>query len=87
MKKIIATLLLLTMSLLCLASCNLISSKQPGNSDDTTKLRIGYMAGPTGMGMAKLISENGGLENGNDKYSFTKYADTPDDILEEMDDE
>jgi NitT/TauT family transport system substrate-binding protein len=34
------------------------------------------MAGPTGMGMAKLISENGGLENGNEKYSFTKYADT-----------
>jgi NitT/TauT family transport system substrate-binding protein len=34
------------------------------------------MAGPTGMGMAKLISDNGGLEEGNEKYSFTKYADT-----------
>ena len=34
------------------------------------------MAGPTGMGMAKLVADNGGLENGNEKYTFTKYADT-----------
>ena len=46
------------------------------SSEPDTKVRVGYMAGPTGMGMAKLISDNGGLENGNDKYTFTKYADT-----------
>ena len=43
--------------------------------DMTQPIRIGYMAGPTGMGMAKLIHDNGGIE-GNDKYKFTKYADT-----------
>ena len=75
MKKIIATLLLLTISLLAFASCGIFQSN--ANSDEQTqKIRIGYMAGPTGMGMAKLIGDNGGLENGNEKYSFTKYADT-----------
>ena len=73
MKKIIATLLILSLTLIALASC------LPGSNNkkpEATKIRVGYMAGPTGMGMAKLISDNGGLENGNDKYSFTKYADT-----------
>lgn len=70
MKKIIATLFLLIFITSSLVSCNLIT-------DLTRKeIRVGYMAGPTGMGMAKLISDNGGLEGGNDKYSFTKYTDT-----------
>jgi NitT/TauT family transport system substrate-binding protein len=32
------------------------------------------MNGPTGMGMAKLIHDNGGVE-GNKKYQFVKYSD------------
>ena len=32
------------------------------------------MQGPTGMGMAKLIHDNGGTE-GNEKYQFTKFED------------
>jgi NitT/TauT family transport system substrate-binding protein len=32
------------------------------------------MNGPTGMGMAKLIHDNGGVE-GNEKYQFVKYSD------------
>ena len=69
MKKIIATisaLILLATSIMALASCN---------SGKNEKIRIGYMAGPTGMGMAKLINDNGGVE-GNDSYEFTQYVDT-----------
>ena len=77
MKKLLATLVILVLALTTLVSCfgptNDTGNNQPS---EQVKLRIGYMAGPTGMGMAKLISDNGGLENGNDKYSFTKYADT-----------
>ena len=72
MKKIISLVITLVLILSVFASC---TSPNP-STPEQTKLRIGYMAGPTGMGMAKLISDNGGLENGNDKYSFTKYADT-----------
>ena len=69
MKKIITLLLLISVSIFCLSAC---SSNEP----DKTQIKIGYMAGPTGMGMAKLVNDNGGLENGNEKYSFTKYTDT-----------
>ena len=75
MKKIIA-LLLLTVMMISLAGCDLFNTKDDTTPPEQVKIRIGYMAGPTGMGMAKLIHDNGGLENGNDKYSFTKYADT-----------
>ena len=70
MKKIIALLIVLTLALsLCigLTSCK--------DNDEATKIRIGCMTGPTGMGMAKLIVDNGGI-NGNDKYEFTLYTDT-----------
>ena len=71
MKKILA----LTLSVM-LAAVLLVGCLPTQNPNDTTKIRIGYMAGPTGMGMAKLVADNGGLEEGNEKYSFTKYADT-----------
>lgn len=64
MKKTISLLLTIvigTMLLFSLASCT---------PADDYQLKIGYLNGPTGMGMAKLISDNGG-ENGNDKYTFT----------------
>ena len=50
--------------------------KNDDNTTENVKIRVGYMAGPTGMGMAKLISDNGGLNGLSDKYSFTKYTDT-----------
>ncbi len=71
MKKIIALTLFIAILATSLLSCG--PSKK---SEESAPIRIGYMAGPTGMGMAKLIHDNGGLENGNDKYTFTKYADT-----------
>jgi len=80
MKKFLATLLILTLALLSFTACFRTSapSKNNGtgdNADDNTTLRIGYMSGPTGMGMAKLIHDNGGA-NGNDKYSFFSYTDS-----------
>ena len=71
MKKILS----LTLALLLIGTL-LVGCVPETTVNDTTKIRIGYMAGPTGMGMAKLIADNGGLEEGNAKYSFTKYADT-----------
>jgi NitT/TauT family transport system substrate-binding protein len=70
MKKIISLLLLLTLSVLTLFSC---SNEEP--VDEATSIRVGYMSGPTGMGMAKLINDNGG-KNGNDTYSFKQYDNT-----------
>ena len=64
MKKIIALILTVILAIaipFTFASCN--------ESDDY-QLKIGFLNGPTGMGMAKLINDNGGLD-GNDKYSFT----------------
>ncbi len=74
MKKLIALLLLLTLSITSLVSCSLFSDK---DKDDDTVIRIGFMEGPTGMGMAKLIHDNGGLQ-GNEKYQFTKFKDVKD---------
>ena len=60
-------------------------NKTPGNDDDDktpiddTVIKIGYMQGPTGMGMAKLIHDNGGV-NGNEKYQFVKYGKATDAI-------
>lgn len=55
--------MILTMSL-TLICCNPNAGKKV--------IRVGYLAGPTGMGMAKLISDNAD----NQGYSFTKYADS-----------
>lgn len=71
MKKLLSLIL----SLLLFGTLAVSCAPQT-NVNDTTKMRIGYMAGPTGMGMAKLVADNGGLEEVNAKYSFTKYADT-----------
>lgn len=64
MKKLISLLLVLTLATLALASCAAV---------DDTKIRIGYLTGPTGMGLSKLINDNGGSD-GNDKYEFIPYA-------------
>ncbi len=66
MKKILSAILLISILALSLLSC----AKEP----DNTKIRVGYMSGPTGIGMAKLIHDNGGAADGNEKYSFTNYA-------------
>ena len=72
MKKIISLLLVLAV-MLCIVSCSFLNTE---NNEGKTAIRIGYLTGPTGMGMAKLIHDNGGMETGNEKYTFTKYADS-----------
>ena len=69
MKKIISILVLLSLCILSFAGCG-------SSQDDKTAIRVGYMAGPTGMGMAKLIHDNGGAATGNEKYTFEKFTDT-----------
>ena len=64
MKKLIALILILTLTVFSFVSCD-------EEQVDEVKLRVGFMAGPTGMGLAKLIADNGGIE-GNEKYSFEK---------------
>ena len=66
MKKLLTLLLVFTLACSALVGCN-----QP---EDETVIRIGYMQGPTGMGMAKLIHDNGGT-SGNEKYQFVKFED------------
>ena len=66
MKKLLTLLLVFTLACSALVGCN-----QP---EDETVIRIGYMQGPTGMGMAKLIHDNGGTL-GNEKYQFVKFED------------
>lgn len=67
MKRILAAVLMLCMTVVAIASCG------AGNGSSNEKINVGFMAGPTGMGMAKLIHDNGGVE-GNDKYAFTNFA-------------
>ncbi len=62
MKKIFSLILTLTLLLCALASC----------AAPTSKIQIGVMSGPTGMGMAKLMSDT---TEENELYGFTVYAD------------
>ena len=66
MKKIIALLLLIAAIAMTLSSCT-----TPEN-DETEKLSIGVMSGPTGMGMAKLMYDN---KDNTEKYEFKIYND------------
>ena len=70
MKKFIALFLALTLifSVGAMVSCS-------DDEKDETQLKIGFLNGPTGIGMAELIVNNGGLD-GNEKYDFTKFDDT-----------
>jgi len=67
MKKIFASLLILTLTLFAFTSCG------EKEKNDNTQIRVGFLSGPTGIGMAKLINDNGGL-TGNEKYAFRSYA-------------
>lgn len=75
MKKIFALILVAILLTGILSSCFPTDTPPIPTPDEKVQIRIGYMAGPTGMGMAKLIHDNGGIK-GNDKYTFKKYADT-----------
>lgn len=68
MKKLISSILLVIFALTMLVACG---GGNNNSAADDVKINIGVMAGPTGMGMAKLMSDAG--ENSN-KYSFEIYS-------------
>ena len=74
MKKLIALTLIVATFLLALSSCTFLVELVGKEDEDETVIKIAYMTGPTGMGMAKLIHDNGGVD-GNEKYQFIKYSD------------
>lgn len=65
MKKIVCFVLCLAMFTLLLASCG------PDKPEELTKIKIGVMSGPTGMGMAKLMNDN---KDNTEKYEFSVYS-------------
>ena len=71
MKKILSIILLISFCLTTLSSCALFLKPTSNNE----KIRVGYLTGPTGMGMAKFIVDNNGINGGNEKYSFISFAD------------
>lgn len=64
MKKIIATLLLFVTALSMLFACT---------PPDDTQIKVGFLAGPTGIGMAKMINDYGGVD-ATEQYDFIKYT-------------
>ena len=66
MKKIIASLLFIALLAVTLTSCFTPAG------DETEKINIGVMSGPTGMGMAKLMNDN---KDNTEKYEFRIYND------------
>ena len=69
MKKISSLLLILCVIVSIFTSCGLFADT--GNdSTDNTVIKVAYMSGPTGMGMAKMIHDNA-----TDKYEFIAYSD------------
>ena len=61
MKKLISLILMIAMLSSLLVSCK----------DTTTTIKVGYMTGPTGMGMAKLIADS----KNDPSYEFVAYTD------------
>ena len=74
MKKLLAVMLSVIM-VFSFAACAGKSANNEGGrqTEETTTIRIGAMAGPTAMGMVKLRKDS---ENGNTKntYAFEDFA-------------
>ncbi len=80
MKKTIALLIALSMVLLLLAGCS--SNNNSANETATaarTKITVGGLNGPTGMGLSKLMDDQANGLTAND-YTFSMSS-APDDIV------
>lgn len=64
MEKLISALLLLTLTITTLFACA---------PTDDTQIKVGFLAGPTGIGMAKMINDHGGVD-ATGQYDFIKYT-------------
>lgn len=73
MKKLIAALLLLTLAMTALFACT---------PTDDTQIKVGFLAGPTGIGMAKMINDYGGVD-ATEQYDFIKYT-APDKAITDL---
>lgn len=73
MKKLIAALLLIITALGALYSCE---------PTDDTQIKVGFLAGPTGIGMAKMINDHGGVD-ATEQYDFIKYT-APDKAMSDL---
>ena len=72
MKKIIALLLIISCLAFVFTACGDNDGDDNGNNTpQLVKINIGVMNGPTGMGMAKLINDNG-MDSA--KYAFTTFS-------------
>ncbi len=71
MKKTLAIILTLVLALSALVAC----------SPKKNQLKVGYLAGPTGMGMAKLIADT---PEDSDKYAFSSYSDKPGNAIADL---
>ncbi|MBE6537038.1 MAG: ABC transporter substrate-binding protein [Ruminococcaceae bacterium] len=78
MKKLFSILLILALSVAALTSCNTKLFKDKDGDKDATVIRIGFMEGPTGMGMAKLIHDYSVVKPEDSKYQFAKFKDAKD---------
>ena len=72
MKKLIALILIISTALL-IVSCK---------PKDDTEVRVGYLSGPTGIGMAKMINDHS-TEETKGQYSFSKYT-APDKAITDL---
>ncbi len=64
MKRTIALILSLLLIAVCFTACG-------PNDEKAEKINIGVMSGPTGMGMAKMMADNG---VDSEKYSFKVFS-------------
>lgn len=64
MKKLIAALILIVTMAGMLIGCH---------QKDGTQIKVGFLAGPTGIGMAKMINDYGGVD-ASEQYDFIKYT-------------
>ena len=75
MKNRLIALTLAIITLFCILSgCN---NSEKSNDDGNYKLKIGYLKGPTGMGMAKLLSDN----KTSEKYEIDSIYTEPQAIM------
>lgn len=72
MKKLIALILTLTLVLALAVSCT--------PAEDNTKITIGVLGGPTGMGMAELMNDAG---DDSELYEFKLYS-SPNDAIPDL---
>ena len=72
MKKLIALILALSVVLMLAVSCT--------PAEDNTKITIGVLGGPTGMGMAKLMNDVG---DESELYEFKLYS-SPNDAIPDL---